>query len=513
MQVSRRKLAYKVSIIFLFCTGLACARSALSDEPNWQVPGRRTEAPQPTVFSFLPPTRLPGALILTPTPDAPHQVPRIRGKEEKYVVQAGDSLGSIAQAYGVSIEQIMEANELSDPNLLNVGQELRIPVPTPEGFSSTFKLIPDSELVYSPSSVGFDLAAFIKGQKGKIAHYSEKINDQSQDAAQIFQQIAQDYSVNPRLLLALLEHQSHWLSSSSLKTAEQNYPFGLINKDRKGLYHQLAWAANQLNYGYYIWRVNGAASWTMSDGRVVPIDPTINAGTAALQYYFAQLLPFGEWKQAVSQDGFFKTYSNLFGYPFDYAIEPLIPLNLEQPIFQLPFERDVKWALTGGPHPGWDSGSAWAALDFAPDTDTFGCVESDAWVVALANGPVLRVGDGLVIQDVDAASSPADGFEQTGWVILYMHIASRDKVKNGTYLKAGDRIGHPSCEGGISNGTHFHIARRYNGEWIPADQGIPFVVDGWVSAGTGLEYEGTLERDGVIVQAESGPSEKNKISR
>jgi hypothetical protein len=35
-------------------------------------------------------------------------------------------------------------------------------------------------------------------------------------------------------------------------------------------------------------------------------------------------------------------------------------------------------------------------------------------------------------------------------------------------VKTGDRIGHPSCEGGAANATHVHIARRYNGEWIPA---------------------------------------------
>ncbi len=508
-----QRLAFLVSLLFLFFSGLACARSALSDEPSWLVPSSRTEAPKATVFSFLPPTRPPGAPILTPTPDIPHPLPQLRTKEEKYVVQAGDTLGTIAQAYGVSMEQIMQTNQLSDPNRLDVGQELRIPVPTPEGFGSAFKIIPDSELVYSPSNVGFDLATFIKGQKGFINRYNEKINDESQNAAQLFQLIAQDYSVNPRLLLALLEYQSHWLTSTSLKTAQQNYPFGLINNDRKGLYHQLAWAANQLNRGYYLWRVNGVASWTMADGRVVPIDPTINAGTAALQYYFAQLFSFTEWQKAVSADGFFATYSHLFGYPFDYAIEPLLPTDLTQPTFQLPFERGVQWAFTGGPHPGWDSGSAWAALDFAPDNDLFGCVTSDEWVVALANGPIIRTGDGIVIQDVDDPSSPADGLEQTGWVILYMHIESRERVKSGTYLKAGDRIGHPSCEGGFSSGTHVHIARRYHGEWIPADQNLPFVMDGWVSAGSGVEYEGTLERNGVIIEAESGPSDKNKISR
>ena len=45
-----------------------------------------------------------------------------------YTAKAGDTLGSIAQAYGVTVDAIMEANGLTDPNLLTVGQELVIPV-------------------------------------------------------------------------------------------------------------------------------------------------------------------------------------------------------------------------------------------------------------------------------------------------------------------------------------------------------------------------------------------------
>jgi murein DD-endopeptidase MepM/ murein hydrolase activator NlpD len=210
----------------------------------------------------------------------------------------------------------------------------------------------------------------------------------------------------------------------------------------------------------------------------------------------------------------FATYQRLFGYPFDFAIEPLLPPGLYQPPLQLPFEVGAKWVFTGGPHGAWDSGSAWGALDFAPDREAVGCIPSDEWVAAMANGPIVRVGDGVVIQDVDdPQSSPADGYEQTGWAILYMHIESRDRVNAGVYLKAGERIGHPSCEGGLSSGTHVHIARKYHGEWIPADQDIPFVLDGWVSVGTGVAYDGFLRRDGVEIEAYAGRSEKNQISR
>ena len=45
-----------------------------------------------------------------------------------HVVQAGDTLGNISQFYEVPLNDIMTVNNLTDPNLLSVGQELVIPV-------------------------------------------------------------------------------------------------------------------------------------------------------------------------------------------------------------------------------------------------------------------------------------------------------------------------------------------------------------------------------------------------
>ncbi|MCB8918166.1 MAG: LysM peptidoglycan-binding domain-containing protein [Ardenticatenaceae bacterium] len=44
-----------------------------------------------------------------------------------YQVKAGDTLGGIAQQFDVAIEDIVAANNLDNPNLLDVGQELIIP--------------------------------------------------------------------------------------------------------------------------------------------------------------------------------------------------------------------------------------------------------------------------------------------------------------------------------------------------------------------------------------------------
>jgi nucleoid-associated protein YgaU len=44
-----------------------------------------------------------------------------------YVVQPGDTLYGIAVRFGVSMDALMQANNMDDPNTLQIGQELQIP--------------------------------------------------------------------------------------------------------------------------------------------------------------------------------------------------------------------------------------------------------------------------------------------------------------------------------------------------------------------------------------------------
>ncbi|MBI4732906.1 MAG: hypothetical protein HY781_12425, partial [Chloroflexi bacterium] len=46
-----------------------------------------------------------------------------------------------------------------------------------------------------------------------------------------------------------------------------------------------------------------------------------------------------------------------------------------------------------------------------------------------------------------------------------------------------------------------HVARKYNGEWIPVDGAIPFNLDGWVAHNGDTPYEGTLTRNSETVIA------------
>jgi LasA protease len=462
----------------------------------------------PTLSYARPPTRVAGSPLQTPTPDAAHYEPGAQPGPETYVVQPGDMLSAIAQKYNISMQVLAQANNITDVNALKVGQSLTIPDVPSQPTGPDYKLIPDSELVYGPLSALTDLDAFIHSKGGYLANYTQDVNGETLTAAQVVLLAAKNSSINPRILLAILEYRSGWLTKTSPDPALDEQPFGFSDAWYHGLYRQLEWAAIQLNSGYYRWRSNQVTSWVLSDGSVVLIAPGINAGTAGVQNFFAQLDDYSSWVKDVSPGGFFDTYFVLFGYPFDQAIEPLVPTNLTQPPLLLPFGPGETWFFTGGPHLAWDAGTPYGAIDFAPPGEAQGCVESDAWVTAVAGGVVTRTGDGEVILDLDG-----DGNEGSGWVILYMHIETRDRVQPGTVLQSGDPIGHPSCEGGISTGTHVHIARKFNGEWISAMGPVPFNLSGWVSAGTGEEYVGTLTRGGVVLENLEGNSAINQIQR
>ena len=429
-----------------------------------------------------------------PSPTPTREPPETTATE--YIVQPGDTLLRIAAAYGTTTESLLAINGLEDADQLTVGQVLKVTMVAAHIGPSEI-LLPDSELVYGPGYVDFDVATAVVETSGYFADHSEVVNGKEMTGPQIVQLVATEYSIGPRVLLALLELRGGWLSNAKPTADQVAYPLGYQKGLYwEGLYPQLCQAANALNGGFYGWWYD--TSWLVqtSDGVFIQYASELNAATAALQKAVADTArDYEAWLADLA--AFRRIYRDLFGDPFDHAVDPLLPPYVGSPDLVLPWAEDETWYYTGGPHPGWGTVGAYSALDFVSDEEHIGCMTSRRWVTAAAPGLIAVSEDGMVLQDLDG-----DGDVMTGWVIMYMHMAAQGRVEAGEWVETGDRIGHPSCEGGVSNASHLHLARRLNGVWLATDDvRWPMVLSGWVPSAGDRAYEGTLARQGTVLTA------------
>jgi LasA protease len=467
--------------------------------PQFNNPNRVSASPLENEGSGDSPTQVVETPLVTPSPARPVYKP---GELVDYTAQTGDTLPALAARFNTTLAEIMEANPIIPQSATTMppGMPMKIPIYYAPFWGSAYRIIPDSLFVNGPAQVDFNTVEFVSQHTGWLSNFQDYAGDETRSGAEIVDYVAQNYSVSPRLLLALLEYKSGALTQAEISEEDKEYPLGYEAVNRKGLYQQLIWTANTLNNGYYGWRAGNLLSIEFEDGRIEQFDPWQNAATVALHNYYNLFLSFDDYQRAISQDGLAATYRELFGDPWA-QVQDHIPGSLVQPELTLPFLAGGAWAYTGGPHTGWGTGAPFAALDFAPPSVSPGCVWSDHWATASAPGVVVRVDTGIVVLDLDG-----DGDERTGWEIFYLHVATDGRAALGAQLNTGDRVGHPSCEGGTATGTHIHIARKYNGEWILADSALAFNLEGWVAHSGSKAYQGTLTKLNTTIIARENPN-------
>ena len=99
------------------------------------------DVPTPVAVATTPPavSPTPGPTAtgtVSPSPSrsprstpSPSGSPTPRSSSTIYVVQRGDILSAIAARFGVTVQAIVDANGLKDPNHIEPGQRLIIPLP------------------------------------------------------------------------------------------------------------------------------------------------------------------------------------------------------------------------------------------------------------------------------------------------------------------------------------------------------------------------------------------------
>ena len=512
------------ALLILVILQLACeATPSLWGTPYTPTPDLTTVPPtldpvQPplaTDFPALPltPALTPTAItsFVTPTPAGPVLPGPTAGPTYEitpylYDAQSGDTLEGVAKRFNVAPSEIrsgtgepVAAKGLIDPNTVLV-----IPSRISQAMTPNIRLIPDVELIYSKTAADFGAGAvrdYVLAQNGYLASFREYLGSTGWTwGYESIYRLAIENSINPRLLLALLEYESRWVRGQPVDALHASYPMGYEDFRYKGMFTQMVWAVNQLSIGYYGWRLGTITELNFIDGTRLRLDPRLNAGTVALQYLFSKLHSQSQWSQIIDQtSGFPALYSEMFGDPWARAarVGDIFPAKIPNVDLVLPFDSNVEWSYTGGPHGAWEHDGALAAIDFAPATDHGGCAVTDTWVTAAAQGNVVRSDRGVVDIDLDD-----DGFEETGWNLLYLHIATKDRIPLKKFVYPGDRIGHASCEGGVATGTHVHFARKFNGEWVAADGPLPMILDGWQVVAGAKPYEGMLVKGSKTIVAD-----------
>jgi LasA protease len=481
-----KRTSYFLGIILFFILSAGCFPSSELQEST---PASYSQAVDPET---------------TPQPTETAHSP---GDLVDYIAQSGDTLPALAFHFNTSVDEILLNNPgiPQDVTTLPPGLPMRIPAYFLPLLGSPFQILPDSEVINGPSAITFNLEDEIRRRSGFLSGMRGYINSKGRSAWEVIELVAQDYSIHPRLFLTLLEFQSQALTDPIGEPDAMKYPLGYEDPNYEGLYRQLKWAAERLCDGYYGWRVGTLRELFLKDGHLTRPNPWQNAGTVAIQNFFASLYDMERFEEIVGTEGFVRTYEELWGDPALYQVE-LIPANLQQIEMILPFLPGHVWDYTAGPHYSWGTCLPYGAVDFAPPAVEGGCADSEEWIAAPAEGMIVRSEDAKVVLDLDG-----DGDERTGWILFFFHVATRDRIVEGTDVQIGDQIGHPSCEGGRSTGTHFHIARRYNGEWIPAGEPLPFVLDGWVVEYGEEPYLGFMRKGSKVVEACTCTTSANRI--
>ena len=100
-------------------------------------PTVQTLAPPPTVPAQPPtPTAAPAP---APTTAAPAPAPTTAAPASgglTYTVQSGDTLASIADRFNVSVDDIVSANNITNPDIISIGQQFVIPTGSGGGTGS-----------------------------------------------------------------------------------------------------------------------------------------------------------------------------------------------------------------------------------------------------------------------------------------------------------------------------------------------------------------------------------------
>ena len=139
----------------------------------------------------------------TPLPVRPNYKP---AELVDYIAQSGDTLPALAAHFNTTIAEIRAANPIIPPDATTMppGFPMKIPVYFKALWATPYHIIPDSAFVNGPAQIGFNTSAFVASEPGWLLKYRAYAGGEDRSGAEIVDYVATNYSISPRLLLAIL---------------------------------------------------------------------------------------------------------------------------------------------------------------------------------------------------------------------------------------------------------------------------------------------------------------------
>jgi murein DD-endopeptidase MepM/ murein hydrolase activator NlpD len=331
-------------------------------------------------------------------------------------------------------------------------------------------LIADDRFTYAPDFYTAEVQAFLEEQGSILARATVPLGDGEDSFAHALVGQCIRYSLNPKVLLALLEVQSGLIRGTGggpeaqTFASRQDFAFGYRQAEWQGLDRQLQWAAYTLAVSF---RREELPFPRLTDGKQAAVPAEAGAATRALLRLLAYTADSQRYAQLRSSGpgSFVATYRELFGE------DPRLPLSSPPPA-QEPF----LWPpYTGSPaivsyfdheYPTFEENGT--ILTYGGERGHASYDGHDGWDYALpAGSPVLAAAAGRVVFAgfLDTGCATPAGLvvldHGQGYRTLYWHLQSIE-VAEGQELRRGARLGTVGSTG-CSSGPHLHLGVEFLG--------------------------------------------------
>ncbi len=325
--------------------------------------------------------------------------------------------------------------------------------------------------VAAPASAqGLNVQRFLDGQPGVLKTY----RDGQYTVAQAIEAYASYYSLNPRILLTLLELEQRLLTDAKPSAERLSKPFGPSGPE--GFIKQIEWAVREIRSGFGPYTTAPVVRFV--DGGSVTLDVKQEASLLAVARFLAQGRTEARWRSLI--DGYAPLYAKLWGK----EPEPPTPTPAAtRPFLGLPWPAGVEMIHS-------------SYFDHVYPTVDRGADDNSFIVNYLGRGnlsynthdghdyyfpqqpigtPILAAAPGVAY----AYSTPGNGVvirhggEYAGYETVYWHldqfaIIFQGKIDNGVGVRveAGTPLGVSGKSGFTDGGAHLHFEVRHNGKQV-----------------------------------------------